>query len=233
MGNLFMRKLVLTTTLICATTATFAEPLNYNILNIQAEASRQVSNDEMSAVLYIEKTNKQPSELANQVSQLMNQGLALAKKYPQVQVKTGPQRTYPIYDNDSNKLKEWRARAEIQINSKDFKATSNLISELQQNFQTQNIQFSVSDEQRNKVENELLVDAARNFQQRAQTLAQAWHKTTYDVVNLNIDTNNNSAPAPMMLLMAKSRVADSAVSQDVSSGESKITVSANGTIQLK
>ncbi len=233
MGRLYMRKLVLATTLLCTTTVTFAEPLNYNILNIQAEASREVSNDEMSAVLYIEKTNKQPSELANQVSLLMNQGLALAKKYPQVQVKTGPQRTYPIYDNDSNKLKEWRARAEIQINSQDFKAASNLISELQQNFQTQNIQFSVSDEQRKKVENELLVDASRNFQQRAQTLAQAWHKTSYDVVNLNIDTNNNSAPAPMMMMMAKSRVADSAVSQDVSSGESKITVSANGTIQLK
>ncbi len=29
--------------------------LHYNIVNVQAEASRQVSNDEMHATLYIEK----------------------------------------------------------------------------------------------------------------------------------------------------------------------------------
>ena len=34
------------------------ETLNYNLINVQAEATRQVSNDEMHAVLYIEKSNK-------------------------------------------------------------------------------------------------------------------------------------------------------------------------------
>lgn len=82
--------------------------LHYNIVNVQAEASRQVSNDEMHATLYIEKSNKQPAELSNQINQLMNQALATSRKYPQVKVETGAQSTYPIYDNDSNKLKEWR-----------------------------------------------------------------------------------------------------------------------------
>ncbi len=81
----------------------------------------------------------------------MNQALATSRKYPQVKVETGAQSTYPIYDNDSNKLKEWRGRAEIRLESKDFKATSQLINELQQSFQTQSINFSVSDEQRKKL----------------------------------------------------------------------------------
>ena len=34
--------------------------LNYNIVNVQAEATRQVSNDLMNATLYIERSNKQP-----------------------------------------------------------------------------------------------------------------------------------------------------------------------------
>lgn len=76
--------------------------LHYNIVNVQAEASRQVSNDEMHATLYIEKSNKQPAELSNQINQLMNQALATSRKYPQVKVETGAQSTYPIYDNDSN-----------------------------------------------------------------------------------------------------------------------------------
>lgn len=228
-----MRHFLISGLLLTATTATFADPLTYNVVQVQADATRQVSNDEMNATLYIEKTNKQPAELANQINQMMTQGIASAKKYSQVQVKTGTQRTYPIYDNDSRKLKEWRARAEIQLNSKDFKAMSQLISELQQNFQTADISFSISDEQRKRVENELLVDASKNFQQRAQALTQAWHKTSYELVNLNIDTNNDYPAPAMNFMMAKARIADAPATQEVSGGESKITVHANGSIQLK
>ncbi|MBO6151454.1 MAG: SIMPL domain-containing protein [Acinetobacter sp.] len=234
-----MRYLTLSSLILASalTTPAFAqqnEQLNYNLVNMQAEAARKVSNDEMHAVLYIEKSNKQPAELAVQITQLMNQAMASAKKYPQVKVETGSQTTYPIYDNDSRKLKEWRGRAEIQIESTDFKAASQLVSELQQNFQTQSINFSVSDAQRKKVENELMVEASKNFQQRAQTLSQAWNKSGYNLVNLNLNTNN-SYPQPIMMRasMAKFSGAEAADAQDVAAGESKITVNANGTIQFK
>lgn len=234
MRYLTLSSLILASTLTTPAFAQQNEQLNYNLVNIQAEAARKVSNDEMHAVLYIEKSNKQPAELAVQITQLMNQAMASAKKYPQVKVETGSQTTYPIYDNDSRKLKEWRGRAEIQIESTDFKAASQLVSELQQNFQTQSINFSVSDAQRKKVENELMVEASKNFQQRAQTLSQAWNKSGYNLVNLNLNTNN-SYPQPIMMRasMAKFSGAEAADAQDVAAGESKITVNANGTIQFK
>ena len=210
-----------------------AESLNYNVINIQADAAREVSNDQIQAVLYIEKTNKQPAELANQINILMNQALATAKKYPQVKVKTGAQSTYPIYDNDNQKLKEWRGRAELQIQSRDFKAASQLISELQQTFQTDSIGFSISDEQRSKVESELMLEASQNFQQRAQLLAQSWHKTSYNLVNLNINTNSSYRPMIMSSLRTAKFAEAAPVAQDMNAGESKISVSANGTIQLK
>lgn len=233
-----MRTLALATLMIGAalSPSLFAhetENLNYNIVNIQADAARQVANDEMRAVLYTERSNKQPAELSNQINQLMNQAQAISRKYAQVKVETGAQSTYPIYDNDNNKLKEWRARAEIQIESKDFKAASQLISELQQSFQTQSISFSVSDEQRKKVENELMIEASKNFQQRAQAITQVWNKTQYNLVSLNLNTSNYF-PQPMMRGgMAKFAMAEAAPAQDMAAGESKITVSANGSIQFK
>ena len=113
-----MRLLSLAATLLAVGAASTAfaqqnESLNYNIVNVQAEATREVSNDQMHAVLYIEKSHKQPAELASQINQLMSQAIATARKYPQVKVETGSQTTYPIYDNDSRKLKEWRGRAEV------------------------------------------------------------------------------------------------------------------------
>lgn len=234
-----MRYLTLSTLVLASafSATAFAQPneqLNYNVINVQAEAARKVSNDEMHAVLYIEKSNKQPAELASQITQLMNQAMALAKKYPQVKVETGSQTTYPIYDNENRKLKEWRGRAEIQIESTDFKAASQLIGELQQNFQTQSINFSVSDVQRKKVENELMVEASKNFQQRAQMLSQAWNKSGYNLINLNLNTSNQY-PQPIMMRasMAKFSGAEAVDAQDVAAGESKITVNANGAIQFK
>ncbi|RYL28424.1 SIMPL domain-containing protein [Acinetobacter piscicola] len=234
MRYLALTTLLLGTTLSTLTMAAENDALNYNVVNVQADATRQVSNDEMRAVLFIEKTNKQPAELSAQITQLMNQAMSIAKKHPQVKVETGSQTTYPVYDNDNQKLKEWRGRAEVQIESKDFKAASQLISELQQSFQTQSINFTVSDEQRKKVENELMVEASKNFQQRAQILTQAWNKSAYNLVSLNINTNN-SYPQPIYAArasMAKFEVAD-AGGQNMASGESKITVNANGSIQFK
>ncbi|MCF9045872.1 SIMPL domain-containing protein [Acinetobacter nectaris] len=233
-----MRFLVLSA-LFCAVSApSFAAentPLNYDVVNIQADASKDVNNDQMQATLFIEKSSKQPSELANQITSIMNQGIATTKKYPQVQTKTGTQSTYPIYD-DNQKLKEWRGHAEIQLQSSDFKAMSMLINELQSSFQVSSIHFNVSDNQRKKVENELLLEASKNFQERANALTQVWKKNTYQLINLNIDTNNNQQFAqPMMLRasFAKAATINADTSQNFDAGNTKITVNANGSIQLK
>ncbi|MGE4316209.1 SIMPL domain-containing protein [Acinetobacter sp.] len=234
MRYLTLPSLVFASLLSTAAFAQQAEPLNYNLVNVQAEATRQISNDEMHAVLYIERSKKQPAELSALITQLMNQAIAASKKYPQVKVETGTQSTYPVYDNDSQKLKEWRGRAELRLESTDFKAVSQLISELQQNFQTQSIEFTVSDAKRKKVENELIVEASKNFQQRAQMLTSAWNKSSYNLVNLNLNTNNYY-PQPVMMRanMAKFAGAEAADAQNVAAGESKITVNANGSIQFK
>ena len=234
-----MRPILLATLMIASTASQLSladDTINYNLINLQAEASRQVNNDEMHVVLFVEKSNKQPSELATQINLLMNQATTTARQFPQVKVETGAQSTYPIYDNDTNKLKEWRSRAEVRLESKDFKATSQLMSQLQQNFQTQSVNFTVSNEQLKKVENELMVEASKNFQQRAQLISQAWNKGgAYTLVNLNLNTNNNYNPQPIMMRASFAKVAsaDSIPSQEMASGQSRVTVNANGSIQLK
>lgn len=233
MRRFILSSVLLSSAVLAHVQAQPVESLNYQIINLQAEASREVSNDEMQAILFIEKSNRQPAELAAQINQLMSQAIQTARKYPQVKVKTGSQSTYPIYDTDNRKLKEWRGRAEIQINSQDFKAASQLISELQQNFQTESISFSVSDQQRKTVENELMIEASKNFQQRAQAVSKAWNKNQYTLINLNLNTNNYF-PQPMVRSsMSKLASAEAMPVQDMSAGESKISVNANGSIQLK
>lgn len=208
----------------------------YNMVSVQATASRQVSNDQMQAILSIEKSHKSPQELANQVNQLLNFANSTAKKYPTVKLKTGQQQTYPIYDDNNRKLKEWRNESSVILESQDFESTSKMIADLQQQFQLKDVNFSVSEQQREKVENELLEEVSKNFQDRANIIRKSWNKSGYDLVNFNVNTQNHFYPAPMMARasMAKmDEMASAPVAQSMNAGESKITVNAHGSIQLK
>ncbi|MBF7686944.1 SIMPL domain-containing protein [Acinetobacter rathckeae] len=230
-----MRKITLATLSLLLATPVFATEntsINYNMVNIQAEASKDVHNDQMYAVLYIEKSSPQATALATQITQAMNQATALGQKYPEVKMETGQQSTYPIYDNDSQKLKEWRGRAEVRLTSTDFKAVSQLMSALQNTFQTESIQFNVSDQQRQLVENELMVMASQNFQKRAQLIAQTWQKNKYHLVNLDLRGNEQSFIQPRMLMASSKMMAASAPAQNFNAGDSKVSVTASGTIQL-
>ncbi|WLF83205.1 SIMPL domain-containing protein [Moraxella sp. ZY210820] len=228
--------MLLTTALIGLNSPVMAHEVaqqQYNMVSIQASVSRQIANDEMQATLSIEKTHKSPSELANQINQLMNFAIATAKKYPTVKIKTGQQSTTPIYDDNNRKIKDWRAYANVQLESQDIEATSKLIAELQQHFQLENVNFSVSEQQRKKVEDELLLEVSKNFQHRANLIRQAWNKSSYDLVSFNVDTHNQYIAVPMMAMASSARQKTIADTQEMNVGESTISMNAHGQIQLK
>lgn len=202
------------------------------IVNLQAEVVREVANDEMQAILFTELNEKDAATLANKINTVINQAIATAKQYPQVQIKTGNQNTYPVYTN-KNQLQNWRGRAEVILKSQDFKTTSDLIAKLQNNLQLQNISFNVSDAQRKKVENELYVEASQAFQQRAQLLLAPWNASKYELVNLQLNTSGSYQPMLMQRAMDVSYASAKVESQAVESGNSEIRVVANGSIQLQ
>ena len=78
-----------------------------------------------------------------------------------------------------------------------------------------------------------MTEASRAFQQQAKSLTRAWNARGYRVVNVNLNTGSNY-PRPMYSAMSmKSGMADESVpSQSFESGNSTISVTANGTIEL-
>ncbi|MFB2539179.1 SIMPL domain-containing protein [Acinetobacter sp. c3-l95] len=205
---------------------------NKRIVQLQAEVSRQIANDEMQAVLYTELNEKDASTLANRINQILNQSIAVAKQYPQVQIRTGSQNTYPIY-NDKRQLTNWRGRAEIVLSGANFKANSELIAKLQQNLQLQDINFSVSKAQREKVENELYVEASKAFQKRAQLLLAPWNAQRYELVNLQFSSDNNYYPRPMAMMAGAEMKQHDIQSQNIEAGNSEVKVVASGSVQLQ
>lgn len=202
-----------------------------NVVSLSASASDMVANDEIQATLYVEEQHEDAANLADSLNRAMNAALKTAKAYPSVAVSTGQQSTYPNYSKN-NRIIGWQGRGQIHLTSNDLAQTSKLIAKLQSSMKLENVRFSVSDEKREQIETQLMQQASQKLQARADALLPVWQAKSYQLIHLQLNTNSRYA-APVAY-GARMNMADAAVSsQNFASGESKVTVTAKGRIQLQ
>ncbi|AMN49512.1 SIMPL domain-containing protein [Psychrobacter sp. P2G3] len=236
MRSTLLNKVALTTGTACLLTAMMgsahAEPTGYDQLSFQTEVKEEVQNDEVRASMYKKAQATNAKALATTLNTSINNAMKIAKRYPSVTVSTGQQRTYPRYDKN-DKIIGWTGQANIDLKSTDFAATSQLIADLQETLVMDNLNFGVSDDKKDALEQKLMTDASRSFQKQAKNLTRAWDAHGYRVVNVSLNTGSNY-PRPMYSSMnMKAEAADASVpSQSFESGNSTISVTANGTIEL-
>ena len=236
MKNILINKAALATGTVALLTAMMgsahAAPIGYDQLTFQTEVKEEIQNDEVTASLYKKAQATDAKTLATTLNTSINKALTIAKRYPTVTVSTGQQSTYPRYDKN-DKIIGWTGQANIDIKSTDFAATSQLIAALQETLVMNNLTFGVSSTKKDALEQKLMTDASRAFQQQAKNLTRAWDARGYRVVTVNLNTNNNNYPRPMYSMKAAgSSMEDSVPSQNFESGNSTISVTANGTIEL-
>lgn len=208
-----------------------AEPTGYNQITFNVEANQEVENDELTATLYKKAQATDPKRLATELNSALNQALAIAKSYPTVTASTGRQSTYPRY-NEDGKITGWTGTVSLDLKSNDFAQASDLIAKLQNNLVVQNIQFGVSEKKQKQLEKDLIKQASLQFKEQAKSLAETWDMSGYRIVNVSINSNNNYYPRPIVM-MKQSVAADSSVpQQNFEGGNTRLGVSANGTIEL-
>lgn len=217
---------------LCISLASHAEPTGYDQLSFSTEVSHEVSNDEVQASLYKKAQAKTAKDLAIQLNTAINQAMLTAKRYPSVSVSTGQQNTYPRYDK-SDKIIGWTGEAYIQVKSTDMEAASQLIAELQDSLVMGGINFGVSEQRQTEIETQLKARASKAFQEQANSLARTWGASGYRLIDVTLSTNGHYQPLAMgrMYAMADAQAVP-APAQNFESGNSSISVTANGKIEL-
>ena len=212
------------------TTGAFAaDPApRYNVVELQAEAQRELPNDTLNAILYVELSDASPAALADAINKRINEAMRLAKEYPGLRMRSAGNQTFPVYGK-GNALQGWRGRAEVRIESRDFQAASGLIGRLQAGMQLANMSFSVSPEARRQIENELIAEAIDAFKARAEIARGALGGRGYKIQRIGVNSGRN-APAPR-LAMARTMAAE-VTAPDFEVGVSQITVTAAGAIEI-
>lgn len=215
--------------------AAFAQPQlepRFNQVELQAEVTREIANDLMTATVYVEVNEASAAQVANRLNRTIAEGLKTAAEANSVKAQSGASHTFPVYDR-AQKLTGWRGRAEIRLESKDIRALADLIGKLQSSMQLGQVAFVVSPELRRQTENELIVQAVAAFRGRADIATKALGGKGYKIRRLAINTGGSfPGPRPMLSQRAMAQSAD--VAPPVfEGGTSTVQVGASGTIELE
>lgn len=200
------------------------------LIELSADAQRPAANDLLRATVYAEANAADPAEVARKVNQDLAEALRVIKARPGVTVKNAGQHTYPIYGNN-RKLEGWRMRGDLQLESKDAAALSELLARLQQmKLALAGVTQQPSPATRAQVEEGVIQDAIRAFEAKAALVAKTLGKP-YKIKRLSINQGGMAPPVPMMRA-AKMEMAGDVAPVPLEAGESQVTATVGGEIEL-
>jgi predicted secreted protein len=227
-----MLRIALLCSLLSLSLWAHAETEPYNRVDFQVEAAREVANDLLVAGMSIEVQDKQPARVAQQINSAINDALKKAAAFAGVKVTSGNQSTYPVYGKN-NQVDAWRGHAEIRLESRDFKAAGELIMQLQSSLQLTGLDFALAPETRAQNEGDLIAEAIKAFQKRADAIRAAVGARAYKNVHFSINSGMPPVYAKAMMRAAP-MAADAAIPEpEFAGGDTRMTVQVSGTIELQ
>ncbi|AOI97275.1 MULTISPECIES: SIMPL domain-containing protein [Burkholderia] len=210
----------------------FPEPAG--VLSLSSQASADVPQDIIHITLFYEQQAKDPGSLTSALNQRADAALAQAKGVSGVTAHTGAFSVYPSTDRDG-KISAWRGRTEVVLESRDFAAASKLAGQLSNQMQVANVEFSLSPEAQRTAEQKLTTEAIKSFRARADEAAKAFGYNSYSIRDVNVGGSRNVQPYPRMLAMAAAPTDSAKMSAPISveGGKATVSVTVNGSVQMK
>lgn len=224
--------------LLTAAAGTFAQqivqPPPQNVVQLSASGSVEVQQDLLSISMNTTKEAPDAGTVQNQLKVALDAALAEAKKSAQpgqLDVRTGNFSLYPRYARDG-KINGWQGTAEMVLQGRDFARISTAAGKVQ-TLTMGNVVFSLSREQRTKVEGEAQGIAIDRFKAQAGEIAKSFGFGGYTLREVSINANDQGfVPRPRMMTM-ESKAASSDAPVPVEAGKSTVLVTVSGSVQLK
>jgi len=220
---------------LCVSVAAVAQPRSeqpfFNVVTLDASATMEVPTDTLTIALFSEEQGPDPAELASRINARLEQALATAKATPGVAARSGQYQTFPVYDRASQ-ITGWRVRAEMVLESGDFKAAGTLAGRLQPALKLGSMVFSLSRAAREKAEASLVTEALTRYQAKAQVIAKTLGFPGYVLGQINVHTEGPMMPPQPYPRMAAMAADASAGPVPTEGGKNAVTVSVSGSVVL-
>ena len=202
--------------LVCATSAysqNGAPQVPQNVLQLSASGSVEVQQDMLSMTLATTRDGADAAVVQSQLKAALDAALAEARKNAQagqLDVRTGNFSLSPRYTREG-KINGWQGSTELVLEGKDFPRITQTAGRIT-TLSVGNIGFTLSREQRAKVETEAQTLAITAFKQKADELAKGFGFAGYTLREVSVNANQGGPIQPrMMAAQAKSFSSDSPV----------------------
>lgn len=238
----FAIQLVAIQSIITPATAIFAKNIQetapyravQNVVQLSANAAVEVQQDLLAITINTTREASDANTVQTQLKIALDAALTEAKKYVvpgQLDVRTGNFSLYPRYGKDS-KISGWQGSTELVLEGRDFAKISSTAGKIQ-TLTIGSVAFSLSREQRNKVESEAQQIAIERFRSKASDITKSFGLSSYTLREIAVNAGDQGfAPRPNYRgMQASAMAAESAV--PVEAGKSTVVVTVSGSVQLR
>lgn len=171
------------------------------VLTVQGQAEAMVQNDQAYIQFEAIEENQDAQVAQDKATVRMNQAIrALAPWKDRIVVKTDGFSTWPIYSNpkegQSRQIVAWRANQSIRVLVKDLTILPRLTKTVGKTMTYSGINFQLSKEAQNKVNQKLTQDAIRDAQNKAVLAARTMgaKQPNIQIKSLQLGNFANSQP---------------------------------------
>lgn len=202
----------------------------FNVVNLQAQAEREIPNDQMIVVLATEHEGNNAADISKDINHDMQWALDIIKTYKDVDRNSGNYQTWPVYNKQT--ITGWRSSQQIELKSRNIPRLTDLVGKLQERLQIKQMTFSPTDATREKYENELIEEAMEAFKARVIIIGKHMDQESHRIVNISINTGGYQPPIMYERAAMKTMTLSSSITPAVEAGSSKISVTINGSVQF-
>ena len=204
-----------------------------NVAQLSASGAVEVVQDMLAMTLNTTREGSDPTTVQTQLKTALDAALAEARKAAlpgQLDVRTGQFSLYPRYGREG-KISNWVGSAELVLEGRDFTRISTTAGKIQ-GMAVAQTSFSLSREQRERVEGEAQTLAINRFKARAADVARGFGFSAYTLREIAVNSNDQGGfPRPRMMAMEAKAASDAPV--PVEAGRSTVQVTVSGSIQMR
>jgi predicted secreted protein len=224
--------LVLMGFLVPTASAQISQQPFVNVVTFDASATAEVATDTLTITLFTEEQGLDATELAAKVNTRIEQALARAKSESGVEARSGGYQTIPLYDR-ANQITGWRIRAELTLESRDFKTVGALAGKLQPALKVSAMAFSLSRAAREKAESTLLTEALDKYQKKAKVIANTLGFPGFTLSQVAVHSDGPIVHPVAYRGMAMTAIADGTPPPvPTEGGKNAVTVTVSGSVVL-
>ena len=224
---------------------TVLQPAPQNVVNLSAEASREVTQDLLAITLATLREGSDAAAVQSQLRQALDAALAEGRKAArpgQLELRTGAFTLSPRYQvpkpGQAPAVSGWQGRAELVLEGRDIAGISQLAGRLSSpagpgGLTVARVGFGLSREAREQAEAEVAAQAIGRFKARAATYAQQFGFGSYSLREVTVGGVETAGAVPMQ---ARARAVAAPMlgeeAQPVEAGRTTVSVTVSGSIQL-